>query len=126
MQKKEDKEKETVDFFESLFPKKDEKFEDHQIWWGLSTVSALAGVQHFAEIIGALAAHGVAWYMEGQGPSVVYNFLTGVRLHRKQYIYTYVPLGTDVYDLNVLESDSHIAHAAALAAGYLMSSNKIV
>ena len=38
----------------------------------------------------------------------------------------YLPLGTDVYDLNVLESDSHIAHAAALAAGYLMSSNKIV
>ena len=121
-----EKKKESLDFFESLFPKKDKKYDDHQLWWGLSTGSALLGVQNFTEIVGALAAHAVAWYMEGQGPSVVYNFLTGVRIHRKQYAYAYVPLGTDVYDLDVLESDSHIAHAAALAAGYFMSSNKIV
>ena len=126
MQKKEEKKKETVQFFDSLFPKKDEEFEDHEIWWGLSTISALAGVQHYAELVGALAAHGIAWYMEGQGPSVIYNFLTGIRIHRRQYAYAYIPAGTNVYDLTEMPTESNVAHAAALAAGYLMSSNKIV
>ena len=50
-------EKESVGFFESLFPRDDEKFENHQMWWGVSTGSALIGVQNFSEIVGATVAH---------------------------------------------------------------------
>ena len=123
---KKEKKKKSIDWFASLFPKDDKKLESHQMWWGLSTVSALVGIENFREIVGAAVAHTAAWYAEGQGPSVVYNFLTGVRLNRKQYAYTYIPLGTDVYDLTEMPSDSNLAHALALAAGYIASQQKWV
>ena len=119
-------EKESVGFFESLFPRDDEKFENHQMWWGVSTGSALIGVQSFSEIVGATVAHIVAWNMGGQGPSVIYNFLSGIRIHRKQYNYAVIPLGTDVYDFQSMGTNSNVAHAAALLAGYIASQNKFV
>jgi hypothetical protein len=118
--------KEEVSFFDSFFPKDDPKFDDRQIWWGMSTGSALLGVENPREIVGALLCHTAAWYNEGQGPSVMYNFLSGIRIRRGQYWYAAVPLVTDVMDADVLEQDSNIAHGLALAVGYFASNNKWV
>ena len=115
-----------VDWFESLFPDEEhEKYEDKKAFWGLSTASAVLGIERMSEIIGALLAHTVGWYGGGQGPSVVYNFLTGVRISRGQYMYTFIPLGTNLNDLD-LPQESQVAHVAALAAGYIASTQKWV
>ena len=124
-EKKKEKKKE-LDFFASLFPDDDPKFKDHQVWWGASTGISLLGVENGREIVGALLCHTLAWYNDGQGPSVVYNFLTGVRLRRGQYWFAAVPLITDVMDVEILGDDSNVAHGLALAAGYFASNNKLV
>jgi hypothetical protein len=118
--------KKDLDFFASLFPDDDSKFDDRQVWWGASTGISLLGVESGREIIGALLCHTLAWYNEGQGPSVIYNFLSGVRLRRGQYWFAAVPIFTDFTDMDLLEDDSNFAHILALAAGYFASNNKLV
>ena len=108
-----------VDYFESLFFKQDAD-ETKKLLWGSSTASALLGVQDFREIIGALVAHTAAWYNDGRGPSVVYNFLTGCRLKKGNINYAIIPLGTNLHDLE-LGTDTNAAHALALVAGYMLS-----
>ena len=126
MEKKQAKEKEKgVDYFTSLFPKPGKERDERQLYWGASTASALIGVQHPKEVIGALLVHGVGWWYEGRGPSVVYNFLSGIRLQRGQWQYAVIPLATDLNDID-MGDDTNIAHVAALAVGYFASANKLV
>ena len=123
MEKKEPKK--GVDFLSSLFPKEGKLRDEKQLYWGASTVSAIVGVQNIKEIIGALLAHFVGWWYEGQGPSVIYNFLSGIRLERGQWYYAVIPLATDLNDIDI-GTETNIAHVAALVGGYFASVNKLV
>ena len=55
---------------------------------GSRKLGNLEQIENFAEIVGALTCHTVAWYNDGQGPSVIYNYLTGVNIAKKKYVFT--------------------------------------
>ena len=113
-----------MSYFTSLFPIEEKTTLDKTVW-GAATLSSVLGIENYKEILGALLAHSVAWYQGGKGPSVLYNFLTGCRLQKKQYIFTVVPIAADVKDLS-MPSDTQVAHGLSLLGGYLMSSYGLV
>ena len=116
--------KEGADFFTSIFPGKGEN-EDRSPKWAAALISAMAGVRGWREIVVALGCHTVAWFNKETGPSVVYNALAGIHIHKRRYIFAAVPLFADVTDLD-LPSDTQVAHASALALGYVASYMKFV
>ena len=107
-----------MDFFESIFPK--ESSQTDVMLWYAALFSSVAGVENLYEILGALACHGVAYYNNGKGPSVIYNFLSGSQLHKGKYIYVAVPMAANINDLNLPE-DTQIAHGLAFSVGFLSS-----
>ena len=110
-----------VSFFDSLFPRKDPDHADRKFFWGMSTGVALVGIEDPREIIGALMCHTVAWYNGGIGPSVIYNFLTGIRVRRGQYRYTAMPIVSNIIDFDGMPPRTHAAHGLALIVGYFSS-----
>ena len=111
-----------LDYFSSLLPH-DKGSLEQKISWSSALASAILGVEDYWEIIGGLALHILAWKGGGQGPSVVYNYLSGVRLHRGDVRYAYLPMVVNTKDLFQMPNKhlTHIAHAVALVIGYISS-----
>ena len=116
-----------MNYFESVIPEvTSESFGVKNAWfWGAATLSALLGVKHWKEIVGAMLAHVVAWLGSGKGPSVIYNFLTGIRLQRREYMTTVVPLLVDLKDLP-MGTNTNFAHGISLVLGFVASLLKLV
>ena len=118
-------EDEAVDFFTSMFPKKGGKNEDRNTKWAAAMISALAGVRDWRELLLAAGGHAIAWFNKGDGPSVLYNTLADIHIHKQRYIYAAVPLFADATDLD-LPKDTQVGHAGGLALGYVASYMKFV
>ena len=111
-----------LDYFSSLLPYQHASTRQ-KIFYSSALASSLLGVKEYWEIIAALALHIIAWQQGGQGPSVVYNYTAGIRLHRGDVRYAYLPLVVDAIDLLEMPQahPTHIAHALALVLGYVSS-----
>ena len=111
-----------MDYFESMIP--DLTAESFGVkdaaFWAAASLSALLGIKHWKEIVGAMLAHVVAWLNSGKGPSVIYNFLTGIRLQKREYMTTAVPLLVDVKDIP-MGNRTNIAHGSSLALWFVAS-----
>ena len=109
-----------LSYLESLLPH--EQFSLQQkLSWFLALLITIGGTKALWEIIGALALHTLAWQAGGQGPSVVYNYITGIRLHRGNAKYAYLPMIVNAKDLTQLPVLTHVAHVLALVIGYISS-----
>ena len=113
-----------MDFFKSIAPKEESSQTDVMLWYA-ALLSSVAGVENLYEILGALACHGIAYYNDGKGPSVIYNYLSGSQLHKGKYIYIAIPLAANVNDIKE-PKDTQIAHGLAFSVGFLSSYFKFV
>ena len=117
-----------MDYFKSLVPDHDSTDSfgvNNALYWYAATISALIGINNWKEIGGALLVHVLAWLNSGKGPSVVYNFLTGIRLHRGEWKPSIVPLVVDIKDLQ-MGVRTNVAHGFALLLGFAASYFNIV
>ena len=102
-------------FWDSLFVAEDEKNMTKNFRYGALFISLLpTGVM---DVIFALAMHGIAYYNDGKGPSVLYNTCAGMHAARGRYLWAAPALAADYADRK-MSSETQKAHGAAFAAGF--------
>ena len=113
-------------FLESLYPARPRDI--------VPMLVSLYGTRSYKEIVGALVLHGAAYWMDGKGLSVMYNYLGGIRLLRNSPPYqAAVVLGWDAYDLTLTDDPdsnityfSHLAHLLAFSLGIVSAKFDVV
>ena len=95
---------------------------------------SLYGTRSYKEIVGAMLLHLVGYWLDGQGLSVIYNYLGGVRLLQRNPPYEAIlVLMWDAYDVTLTWDPtsqitflSHIAHVLSFSLGVLSAQFKLV
>ena len=113
-------------FLESLYPARNRDL--------IPAVAVLYGTRSYKEIVAALVLHLVAYWLDGQGLSVIYNYLGGVRLLQRNPPYEAIlVLLWDAYDVTLTWDPSsqitflsHIAHVLSFSLGVLSAQFKVV
>ena len=98
-------------------------------YYYIPTATVLYGTESITEIIAALGLHYLAYQSGGKGPSVIYNFLAGIRFIRKFYPYPYqaaLVMAFDTRDLLNQPPKTNVAHAISFALGLMAAKYNLV
>ena len=104
-----------------------------------ATLSAVAGMGHWKELLLAVVLHLIVWSLGGtQGPSVIYSALSGAALAEGRILYAIAPVTVNGADAiqdqtvngqsipNAEQRNTTLANLAATGVGFFCAKCKIV